>query len=395
MTDAAVIGIGMHPWGKWPQKSFLELAQSAVDMALDDAGLEWKEIPFVVAAVSRFSGSMGLSAGNAVAQWMGNRGIPTVNVWNACASGAYALEVGQAMVSSGRYDKVLCLASDKSPDGFFSTMPSEDPNDMNYHRFRLVGLTNPGWWALLAKRRMYEIGTTETDLAQVKVKNSKHGALNPNARYKKVFSLEEVLNSPFVIDPLRLFEICATSDGAVAAIVCSAKEARKYTAKPVYLGAVSCASYAYPETETGASLASDCFTGDPSPSLGSMANIAVKGAYEEAGLGPEDLDFAEVYDLATILELLWYEHLGICRPGEAEKLLRQGDTQLGGKIPVNPSGGVSSFGEVPSAQGLAQVYELVCQLRGQAGARQVENAKVGLAVNLGLMGNCSCLILKR
>ncbi len=395
MNEVAIVGAGMHRWGKWPEKNFLDMGQEAIEAALGDAGMEWKDIPFVVAGVSRFGASMGLTAGNALAQRMGNRGIPIVNIWNACASGAYALKVAQAAVLSGMYDRVLCVASDKSPDGFFSALPTDDPDDMNYQRFRLVGLTNPGWWALLAKRRMYEVGTTEVDLAQVKVKNSKHGALNPNARYRKQFSLDEVLKSPFVVEPLRLYELCSTSDGAVAVIVCSAKEARKYTSTPVMLSAVSGASYAYPETETGASLSSDCSKAESPASLGSMANIAVQQAYQEAGVGPDDLHFAEVYDLATILELLWYEHLGICKYGEAEKLLRDGDTQLGGRIPINTSGGVGSFGEVPSAQGLAQAYELICQLRGQAGPRQVQNAKVGLAANLGLAGNCSCMILTR
>jgi acetyl-CoA acetyltransferase len=395
MNDVAIVGAGIHRWGKWPNKNFLDMGQEAIEAALADAGMEWKDIPFVVAGVARFGASMGLTAGNALAQRMGNRGIPIVNIWNACASGAYALKVAQAAVLSGMYERVLCVASDKSPDGFFSALPTDDPDDMNYQRFRLVGLTNPGWWALLARRRMFEVGTTARDLAQVKVKNSRHGALNPIARYRKEFSLEDVLNSQFVIEPLHLYEICSTSDGAVAIIVCSAKEARKYSTKPVMLSAVSGASYAYPEAETGASLASDCTKGDSPASLGSMADIAVQQAYQEAGIGPEDLDFAEVYDLATILELLWYEHLGICKYGEAEKLLRDGDTQLGGRIPINTSGGVGSFGEVPSAQGLLQAFELVGQLRGQAGPRQVPNAKIGLAANLGLAGNCSCMILKR
>ncbi|MFA4835301.1 MAG: lipid-transfer protein [Dehalococcoidia bacterium] len=395
MEDVAIVGAGMHPWGIWPEKNFVQMGQYAVDMALQDANLEWKDIPYVVSAVSRFSGSMGLSAGNALTQWMGNLGIPIINDWNACASGAYALRVAQALVAAGYVDKVLCVAGDKSPEGFITALPSDDIYDMNYQRLRLVGLTNPGWWALLARRRMHEVGTTEAQMAQVKVKNSKHGSLNPNARYKKVFTLEQVMNSQPVVKPLKLFEICATSEGSVAVIVTRAKDAKKYNKKPVLLSAVSCASYGYPEPETGASMVSDCVKEDTTASMGSMAKIAIKNAYEEAGLGPEDLDFAEVYDLATILELLWYEELGLCKYGEAEKLISQGDTQLGGRIPVNTSGGVASFGEVPSAQGLAQVYELVCQLRGEAGARQVKDAKAGLAINMGLMGNCSCLILKR
>jgi len=395
MREIAVIGIGMHPWGKWPEKNHLDLGTDAIEMALKDASLEWKDIQFMVSGVSsQQPGVEGITIANDLAERLGNQGIPVANIYNACATGNYALKIGQAMVASGFCDKVLVVGTDKSPGGFF--VPKESSSsDTTTLKFEIVGSPNPASWALVARRRMHEVGTTETDLAQVKVKNSKHGALNPNARYRKIYTLEEVMNSAMVCDPLRLYEICATSDGAAAVILCSLEEAKKHTAKPIILSSVSCASPRYPEPEVNYGIFSQCVKKDAPVSLGSHSEVAPRRAFEDAGVGPQDLDFAEVYDLSTSMELIWYEQIGLCKHGEAEKLLRDGATSLGGRIPVNTSGGVSSFGEAIPAQALCQIYEVVTQLRGDAGARQVKDAKVGLAVNIGNFGNCSAAILKR
>ena len=240
-------------------------------------------------------------------------------------------------------------------------------------------------------------GATREDFANVKVKNSRHGLENPYARYRKANELVDVLNSPLVADPLSLLDICATSDGAAAMIVTSVDWALAHGYKDfVRIRGISTTTPSYPNTVIEMpNFATDSAAGlGGLPERGFKDSIAVR-AYEESGLGPEDLDCAEVYDLSTALELDWYEHIGLCAKGEAEQLLRSGATSLGGRIPVNPSGGLACFGEAVPAQAIAQVCELTWQLRGQAEGRQVEGARVGLSINQGLFGHGSCVIVSR
>jgi len=239
-------------------------------------------------------------------------------------------------------------------------------------------------------------GATSADFAQVKIKNSRHGLANPYARFRKENTLEDVLNSPIVSDPLRLLDICATSDGAAAMIVCSREFAEKKlgSLKGVpRIRAVSTVTPTYPQTTLELpDFATDSSAVVAPPDFGFKDSIC-RSAYEEAGLGPEDMSMAEVYDLSTALELDWYEHLGLCAKGEGEALLRSGATTLGGRVPVNPSGGLSCFGEAIPAQAIAQVCELVWQLRGQAEGRQIEGAKAGITANQGLFGHGSSVIV--
>jgi acetyl-CoA acetyltransferase len=205
-----------------------------------------------------------------------------------------------------------------------------------------------------------------------------------------------VLESPIVADPLHLLEICATSDGGAAVVLASTEYAdARGTQSPVRVAAISTVTPTYPNTVIEMpNFATDSSAGVAAPETTFRDSIAAR-AYEEAGLGPDDLDVAEVYDLSTALELDWYENIGLCKAGEAEKLLNDGDTTIGGRIPVNPSGGLACFGEAVPAQALAQVCELTWQLRGEAGDRQVEGAKVGLTINQGLFGHGSSVIVRR
>jgi acetyl-CoA acetyltransferase len=393
MEDVSVVGIGAHPWGKFPDKSFIDLGAHAVRAALADAGLQWTDIPAVVAGIYVWGGTDALNAGSAIAGRLGETGIPILNVFNMCATATSAFRSAYHVVASGEQDMCLAIGVDVSPPGFFGFMGKPDPADGDYLRFRMQGLTNPGYWAMEARKRMEEYGTTERHFAQAKVACSKHGSLNPDALYKKVYTEEEVLASPLVCDPLRLFEICATRDGAAAVIIASAKKARELSGKPVRIA--------------GVGLGSSLF-GDPTLRLGTLAAPAVgtapllsesytasQMAYTMAGIGPDDIDFVEVPDNSSWHYLQYLETLGLCGPGEADKLLAEGDTMIGGRIPVCPSGGASSYGEAISAQGLLQICELTTQLRGDAGARQVEGAQVGLAQTYGQLGNSSTAILKR
>ncbi len=393
-NEVAVLGVGMHPWGKWG-RNFVEYGVHAARAALADAGLAWNDVQFLAGGDTIRNGYPGFVAGASFAQALGWTGIPVVSTYGACATGAQALDAARSRILAGLCDVALVVGADTAPKGFFAPTGGDRPDDPDWLRFRILGATNPVYFGLYARRRMELHGATERDFARVKVKNSRHGYANPNARYKKKFTEEEILASPVVSDPLRLLHICATSDGGAAIVLTSLAYARKHAKKPVRLAAVSTVTPRYPNTVLEMSnFATDSTLGVSVPDAPFKDTIA-QAAYEEAGVGPEELDLAEVYDLSTALELDWYENVGLCKPGEAEKLLREGATELGGRIPVNPSGGLSCFGEAIPAQALAQVCELVWQLRGQAGERQVGGARVGLAVNQGLFGHGSATIVKQ
>src|ERR1700694_2037909 len=390
----AVLGVGMHPWGKWGNP-FVEYGLAAARSAMKDAGVDWTDIQFISGADTMRNGYPGYIAGATFAQALGWSGAKVSSCYSACASGSTALDAARAQILSGACELALVVGADTTPKGVFAPVAGERFDDPDWLRFRLLGATNPTYFALYARRRMELYGATEADFARVKAKNSKHGLANPNARYRKAVSVEEVLESPVVAHPLRLLEICATSDGGAAVVLASMEYARRHAKAPVAISAISTVTPRYPNTVIEMpNFATDSSVGSAAPELSFRDSIA-RAAYDEAGLGPEDLDLAEVYDLSTALELDWYENIGLCKEGEAERLLRDGETELGGAIPVNPSGGLASFGEAIPAQALAQVGEVAWQLRSQAEDRQVEGAKVGLTINQGLFGHGSCVILTR
>ncbi|MGW4475237.1 lipid-transfer protein [Nonomuraea sp. NPDC004354] len=390
--SVVVIGAGMHPWGK-QGRPFHEYGVAAARAALADAGVAWRDVQYVVGADTIRNGYPGFVAGATYARALGWSGARIASCYAACASGAQALDLARTAILAGRCEVAMVIGADAAPKGFFTPVGGDRPDDPDWLRFRLLGATNPAYFALSARRRMALYGSTPADFAAVKVKNALAGSLNPYARYRKQVTAEEVLASPMVADPLRLMDICATSDGGAALVLASAAYARRIgAARPVTLAAVSTVTPTYPKTVLDLpDFATDPPVRDSVPFRAALAGAA----YEEAGLGPRDLSFAEVYDLSTALELDWMEDLGLCAPGEADKLLRAGDTALGGRVPVNPSGGLASFGEAIPAQAIAQVCELTWQLRRTAGPRQVEDAQVGMAVNQGLFGHGSAVIAMR
>ncbi|WP_330284226.1 lipid-transfer protein [Streptomyces sp. NBC_00588] len=393
--EVAVLGAGMHPWGKWG-RSFVEYGAAAARAALADAGLEWRDVGSVVGADTVRGGYPGYVAGATFAKALGWQGARVTSVYAACASGAQAVDAARAQILSGLADVVLVVGADAAPKGFFRPAGGDRPDDPDWLRFRVLGATNPTYFGLYARRRMAVHGDTVEDFAQVKVKNSAMGALNPYARYRKRVTAEEVAASAVVAEPLRLLDICATSDGGAALVLSSMEFARhRGVDRPVRIRAVSTVTPRYPNTVLDLpDIATDSAVAvEPHPDT-FRASIA-KAAYEEADLGPEDLSLAEVYDLSTALELQWYEDLGLCEEGEAAKLLREGATTLGGRIPVNASGGLASFGEAVPAQAIAQICELTWQLRQQAGDRQVAGARAGITANQGLFGHGSAVVAVR
>ena len=394
MDEIAVLGVGMHPWGKWG-RNFTEYGVAAARDALADAGVDYADVGFVSGAVTVRCGYPGYVAGSTFARALGFTGAQLASSYSACASGATALQVARGQILSGASEVALVVGADTTPKGFFAPNAGDRPDDIDWLRFHLVGATNPVYFGLHARRRMDLYGATTDDFAMVKVKNSRHGAHNPNARFTKEYGLDDVRNSPVVSDPLRLLDICATSDGGAAMVVSSMEWARSHGHRdPVRVAGISTVSPTYPDPVIDLPyLAADSVADPSAPLVGFKESIGAR-AYDEAGLGPDDVDVAEVYDLSSAMELDWYEQLGFCGAGEAERLLRDGDTAIGGRLPVNPSGGLGAFGEAVPAQAIAQVCELTWQLRGAAGARQVDGARVGITVNQGLFGHGSSVIVR-
>lgn len=393
--DVAILGVGMHPWGKWG-RDFTEYGMVAARAALDDAGVAWTDIEHVAGAETIRNGYPGFVSGSTFAQKLGWTGVTVSSSYAACASGAQALQAARANILAGFCDVALVIGADTTPKGFFAPVGGERRDDPDWLRFHLLGATNPVYFALAARRRMDLWGATAQDFAMVKVKNARHGLANPNARYRKEVAVEEVVSSPIVSDPLRLLDICATSDGAAALVISSADYARRHLGSldgVARVRAVSTATPTYPQMFLELpDFATDSHAVVAPPGRGFKASV-VHRAYEEAGVGPDDIDLAEVYDLSTAMELDWYEHLGLCEVGGAEELLRSGATTIGGRVPVNASGGLASFGEAIPAQAIAQVCELTWQVRGQATGRQVEGARVGVTANQGLFGHGSSVVV--
>ncbi|MGZ4488795.1 MAG: lipid-transfer protein [Nocardioides sp.] len=392
-TPVAVLGVGMHPWGKWG-RSFVSYGVHAARAALADAGVPWADVDLVVGGETVRNGYAGYVAGATFAQALGWNGARVATSYAACATGAQALDTARARILAGLCEVALVVGADTTPKGFLAPNAGERWDDPDWLRFRLLGMTNPAYFAMYARRRMDLHGATAEDFAAVKVKNSRHGLANPNARYRKEVAVEDVLASAVVSDPLHLLDICATSDGAAAVVLTSVDYARRHgIASPVRVDAVSTVTPTFPNTVLDMPMLSTDSSGVVGAPERTFKQSIADAVYEEAGIGPEDVGLAEVYDLSTALELDWMEDVGLCGPGEAEALLRAGETTIGGRIPVNPSGGLACFGEAVPAQALAQVCEVTWQLRGQATGRQVEGARVGITANQGLFGHGSAVVL--
>lgn len=365
MRDVFIIGAEMTEFGKHPDRSLRDLGFEACLNAIRDAGITPKEIEggyCANALAPIIQGETGV--GQNVFWEVGINEIPIVNVENACTSGSTALREGWMAVAGGFYDMVIIAGVEKA------VMPKGTPLNVGAGELETnLGDVFPGYFALIAQKHMEKFGTTREQMAKVSVKNHFNGTLNPYAHFHKLFSLEEVLNSPMIADPLTLYSCCPNSDGAAALILCSQEKARKTDVRPVRIAASVLTTGIYDNQRD--------ITG------WEIEKRAAEKAYEMASLGPEDLDVAEVHDAFTICEIIHYEGLGLCPPGEGGRLVDEGVTQLGGRIPVNPSGGLLSKGHPVGASGVAQVVEIVWQLRNEAGKRQVKNPRVGLAQIMG------------
>jgi acetyl-CoA acetyltransferase len=379
-NEAVIIGAGIHPFGRWNDKSAEQLAKEAVDMALKDAGVEFKDVQAIFLSNS---GTIYPGIGPKMAFMFGRTTIPIVNLEAACSGGGACLRMAQMAIAQGEYDVVLAVGTEKQPRGFLA------PAISGYEMWQAMsGLDeNPMYWAMDAQRHMNLYGTTIEQIAQVSVKNHKNAVYNPNAMYQKAMSLEEILQSRVVCDPLTLLMFCAPNDGAAAMVLSSQKAAKKYSSKPVTLAACSHRMNPYPESNVGNWYAYD--TGNKP-----VTTICAEEAYEKSGIGPEDLSLAELQDTDATAEIIFSEELLLFKPGEGGPAVWDGVTELDGRLPISTDGGIISKGEPVGASALGQIYEGVVQLRGEAGKRQVKNAKTALCHVRGALGHACVTILK-
>jgi acetyl-CoA C-acetyltransferase len=377
MRDVAVIGVGMQKWGELWEKSLRDLFVESALNAMKDAGVDRVDSMYVGCMSSGlFTGQEHLAS--LLADYLGINPAPAARVESACSSGGLAFRTGFMDVASGMSDIVLVGGVEKMTDvdGGAATYALATASDQEYEAYN--GITFPGLYALIARAHMEKYGTTREQMASVAVKNHDNGSTNPYAQYPFKVTLDQVLNSTMVSDPVRLLDCSPITDGAAAAILVPLEMAKKMAKGPVI-------------KVTGSGHATDTIalhSRKDMTFLNSTA-IAAEKAYKMAGVGPKDIDFAEVHDCFTIAEICVTEALGFCEKGAGGKAVESGMTALTGKIPVNPSGGLKAKGHPVGATGIAQIYELVEQLRGNAGKRQVKNAKRGLAQNMGGTGGSS------
>ena len=379
MTKAMIVGVGMTRFGRHPDKHFTQLGAEAIEEALVDANMDFRDIQ--QAFCSRVY--LPSATGARVMEVMGRTGISCPDVEGACGAAVVGLRQAMIMVETGQVDIALAFGVEKIGKGFM-------PPHVLYEDWQCqMGMTqNPQYWALNAMRHMHEYGTTELQIAEVAAKAKRNGALNPKAFFQTPMSVEQIMASTMVTDPLRLYMLCSPVDGAGAAIVCNEKIAHRYSSQPVELAACIHAVSRFPLLNASSFCATE--TGNPS-----VFASTSQAAYEHAGIGPEDIDVAEVQDNDAFSEIEYYEELGFCAKGEGGRLVDEGATEIGGRLPVNTGGGLQARGEPLGASHYGQIYELVKQLRNQAGPRQVANARVGLAQVFGAWGHCGVTLMKR
>ena len=376
MRNVYVLGVGMVKFGRYPEREVHELAAEAALLALDDARMSIQDIQFL-ASGNLFQANRMI--GQRLMQQIGQTGIPVVNVSNACATGSTAVREAYFGVASGEYDIAMAVGSEQmGKRGLLGTGERGE----SVEGILGSGLM-PAVFGQAGVEHMRQYGTTPEHFAQVSVKNHRHSTKNPLSQYQVAVTLEEVMNARMVAYPNTLYMCCPTGDGAAAAIVGSHKMVKKFGKKPIL---VACSV-----------LTSDPWTPRDLtlPDINTLTRTAAREAYERAGIGPDDLDLVELHDCFATAEVLHYENLGLCGEGEAADAIDQRWFEHGGRIPVNVSGGLLSKGHPLGATGVANIFEIVTHLRGAAGARQVEGARVGMAHVIGLGSACTIHVLQR
>jgi acetyl-CoA acetyltransferase len=365
MREVHIVGAAQTRFGKHIETPFMTLATEPVIAALKDAGMKPSEVGggfCSYALAGRLFGAV--TAGQTILWQAGINKVPIMNVENACTSGSTAFYLAWTAIACGLYDTAVVVGAEKMVVPGFGLISSGD-TELD----TLEGLVTPASFAIRAARYMEMFGATPRQLAEVAVKNRYHASLNPLAQFKDLITVEDVLAAPMISDPLTRLSCCPNADGAAALILCAADQSHRYTNKPVSIAASVLVTGSYENPIDLVPWETDF--------------RACRLAYERAGMAPEDVDVAECHDAFTIAEILHMEAMGLCPVGEGARFVESGATRLGGKVPVNPSGGLLSKGHPVGATGVAQLVEGVRHLRGEAGKRQVEGAKVFFAQCMG------------
>lgn len=379
MTDAYVVGVDMIKFGRFPDRTVPDIGAESALLALDDCGLTIHDMQAL------YCGNLGQASGmvgQRVLREIGQTGIPVVNVSNACATGATAFREGWAAVKAGLYDLVLCLGVEQMGKGLLGGAGG----GTGISKEGLLGSgTMPAVFAEAGMEHTNKYGTTFEQFAKISVKNHHHSTMNPKAMYQIETPLDTVMNSEMISYPNTKLMCSVNVDGSAAAVIASEQKAKE-------LGLMGRAI----------KVRASVLTSDPwqerdlvMPDVNSCTRKAAKEAYEMAGLGPDDIDLIELHDCFATAEILHYENLGLCGDGEAGRLIDDGETALGGRIPVNVSGGLLSKGHPLGATGIANIYEVSTHLRGEAGSRQVEGARIGMTHVIGLGSACGLHILEK
>ncbi|MFN3306109.1 MAG: thiolase domain-containing protein [Candidatus Kapaibacteriota bacterium] len=376
MREVAIIGVGMTKFGELWEQNIRDMFAEAALKAIENAKVEKIDALYVG------SMSSGLYAyqehlGSLMADYIGQIGVPAARIESACSSGGQAVRIGYMDVASGMHDIVLVGGVEKMWDVEDGTFVLATAADQEYEVYN--GVTFPGLYAMIARAYMEKYGLTREELAQVPIKNHKHAVNNPNAQYPFEIDLKTVLNSTMVADPLRLMDCSPITDGAACIILCPVERAKEFTDKYVKIRGVGAA--------TGPIALHD----HKDLTRLDAVHLAAQRAYQMAGVGPNDVDFVEVHDCFSIAEIVVAEELGFFEYGKGGKAIADGQATYGGKVVINPSGGLKAKGHPVGATGVAQIIEAYYQLTYQAGKRQVENARLGMTQNMGGSGG-SCVV---
>lgn len=370
--DVAIVGLGLHPFGRTPSMNGLEQGAAAARAAMADAGTQFKDMQFA------FGGSQDGGNADSLVNLLGLTGLQFTNIWNGCATGGSSLNAAYSAIKSGQYDIGLVVGFDKHPRGAFNPKPSEWGLDEWYGETGLMLTTQ--FFAMKLQRYMHDYNISRETLVSVAEKAFRNGSMTPTAWRQTALSREEIENAPMVSEPLNKYMFCSPAEGGCALVVCRADIAHKFTSKPVILKTAVVRSRNYGSFEV--------FAPSQAPFVADSPTVtASQAAFELAGVGPEDVDVAQLQDTEVGAEIMHMAENGFCEHGDQGKWIAEGRTEITGSLPVNTDGGCLANGEPVGASGLRQVYEICHQLRGTAGARQVPNSpKLGYTHVYGAPG---------
>jgi acetyl-CoA C-acetyltransferase len=381
-TRVAVVGVGQTPFTRNCGMSIRELCFEAFKDAVEDINLTPREIDAsIVCSAPEYDKQR--SPSSLISEYLGLTPKPTFYAESLCSSSTTGFRIAYSFIKSGLHDVVAVIGFQKMSELSSAEVQERMGRGADIQWETPFGSMMPAGYALYARAHMQKYGTTEEQLAKVRVKSGKYSVLNPLAMFQRVLTLEECLSARVISSPLKLFDCCANPDGASCVILASEEKARKITDTPVWVAGVGSA------TDTLSTTGRTNFTGL------TCAVEAARQAYKMAGIGPDDVDVAEVHDCFTIAEIMAYENLGFCKPGEGGKLIEESQTYIGGKIPVNVDGGLLSKGHPIGATGGSQIRTIVLQLQGEAGKVQVDGAEIGLVHNVGGVGVYANVIILR